>query len=96
MVKWLQIVGHLVYTIPSITCIMAVALELVSILILLFNRLGFQCADCGYNVHAKCKSLAPTTCTKHQSLQDQQAVSMSTSTHSVGVGIFEFFLLLLV
>ncbi|XP_065070584.1 myotubularin-related protein 5-like [Rhopilema esculentum] len=44
---------------------------------------GFQCSDCAYNVHTKCKSLAPNVCSKHQALQDQQAVTMSTSTHSV-------------
>eukprot|EP00794_Sanderia_malayensis_P018071 gene18071-19880_t len=43
---------------------------------------GLQCTQCYFNVHPKCQTLASPKCTKHESLQNQQAVGMSTSTHS--------------
>jgi len=47
---------------------------------------GLQCSDCFYNVHVKCQSLAPTFCSKQRTLQEQRAMTMSTSTHSMPGG----------
>lgn len=44
---------------------------------------GFQCTQCGFNVHEKCQSMVPAQCPKHISLNDQPAQQLSLSNHSL-------------
>jgi len=47
---------------------------------------GYQCSQCGYNVHTKCQSMVPAECPKHPNLSEQQTTELSRSVHSLQGG----------